>query len=160
EDLVLRGHAIECRINAEDPANGFQPSPGIIASWIPPGGRSVRLDSHAHAGYRIPSFYDSMIGKLIVHGMTRDDALATLARALGRARSPDAPPAGRTHAAFRRAAVHAEHARRHRRHRHRAGSDGGAAVPGRRSGAGRARGPASRARVLGLAPLPAAGRRG
>ena len=82
EELVLRGHAIECRINAEDPANNFQPSPGTITTWLPPGGRNIRLDSHAHAGYRIPPYYDSMIGKLIVRGRTREDALATLARAL------------------------------------------------------------------------------
>jgi acetyl-CoA carboxylase biotin carboxylase subunit len=82
EDIKIEGHSIECRINAEDPAAGFKPSPGLITTWIAPGGRNVRLDSHAHAGYRIPSFYDSMIGKLIVRGRTRDEAIATLLRAL------------------------------------------------------------------------------
>jgi acetyl-CoA carboxylase biotin carboxylase subunit len=82
EELVLDGHAIECRINAEDPADGYKPSPGLITAWIPPGGRNVRLDTHAHAGYRIPSNYDSMIGKLIVRGRTREEAIATLSRAL------------------------------------------------------------------------------
>ena len=82
EEIRIEGHSIECRINAEDPDSGFKPSPGLITTWIPPGGRNVRLDSHAHAGYRIPSFYDSMIGKLIVRGRTRDEAIATLQRAL------------------------------------------------------------------------------
>ena len=82
EEIRIDGHAIECRINAEDPDSGFKPSPGLITTWIPPGGRNVRLDTHAHAGYRIPSFYDSMIGKLIVRGRTRDEAIATLQRAL------------------------------------------------------------------------------
>jgi len=82
EEIRIEGHAIECRINAEDPDAGFKPSPGTITTWIPPGGRNVRLDTHAHAGYRIPSFYDSMIGKLIVRGRTRDEAIATLQRAL------------------------------------------------------------------------------
>jgi len=82
EEIRIDGHAIECRINAEDPDSGFKPSPGLITTWIPPGGRNVRLDTHAHAGYRIPSFYDSMIGKLIVRGRTRDGAIATLQRAL------------------------------------------------------------------------------
>ncbi|MBL8842528.1 MAG: acetyl-CoA carboxylase biotin carboxylase subunit [Planctomycetes bacterium] len=81
-DLPLRGHSIECRINAEDPASGFKPSPGLITTWIAPGGRNVRLDTHAHAGYRIPPYYDSMIGKLIVRGDTREEAIATLLRAL------------------------------------------------------------------------------
>ncbi|MSR46574.1 MAG: acetyl-CoA carboxylase biotin carboxylase subunit [Planctomycetes bacterium] len=82
EEIQLRGHAIECRINAEDPAQGFKPSPGVITTWIAPGGRNVRLDTHAHAGYRIPSHYDSMIGKLIVRGETREEAIAILLRAL------------------------------------------------------------------------------
>jgi len=82
KEIRIDGHAIECRINAEDPDSGFKPSPGLITTWIPPGGRNVRLDTHAHAGYRIPSFYDSMIGKLIVRGRTRDEAIATLQRAL------------------------------------------------------------------------------
>src|SRR5688572_9962732 len=82
EDLQLHGHAIECRINAEDPANGFKPSPGLITQWIPPGGKDVRLDTHVHTGYRIPPYYDSMIAKLIVRGPTRDEAITTLVRAL------------------------------------------------------------------------------
>src|SRR5262245_3719180 len=82
EEIGFDGHAIECRINAEDPAAGFKPSPGLITNWIPPGGRNVRLDTHAHAGYRIPPYYDSMIGKLIVRGDTREEAIATLLCAL------------------------------------------------------------------------------
>jgi len=80
EDVSARGHAIECRINAEDPQRDFHPSPARIAVWSPPRGPGVRLDTHAYAGYTIPPFYDSMIAKLIVHGRTRDEAL-TRARA-------------------------------------------------------------------------------
>src|SRR3954469_7406334 len=76
------GHAIEVRINAEDPARNFAPSPGLIAEFRPPGGPGVRLDTHAYAGYRIPPNYDSMIGKLIVHRPTRAEAIATMRRAL------------------------------------------------------------------------------
>jgi acetyl-CoA carboxylase biotin carboxylase subunit len=82
KDLVQSGHAIECRINAEDPARNFAPSPGLIAEWRAPGGPGVRLDTHAYAGYRIPPNYDSMIGKLIVHRPTRAEAIATMRRAL------------------------------------------------------------------------------
>ncbi|HEX8911293.1 MAG TPA: acetyl-CoA carboxylase biotin carboxylase subunit [Humisphaera sp.] len=77
------GHAIECRINAEDPAKNFTPSPGKIAELRLPGGPGVRLDSHVYAGYSIPPNYDSMIGKLIVHRPTRAEAIATMKRALG-----------------------------------------------------------------------------
>jgi acetyl-CoA carboxylase biotin carboxylase subunit len=82
-DVVHRGAAIECRINAEDPAAGFRPSPGVITRWQPPGGPGVRLDSHAVAGYRVPPNYDSLIAKLLVHQPTRARALATMRRALG-----------------------------------------------------------------------------
>src|SRR5579863_9428289 len=80
-DVALTGHAIECRINAEDPKT-FRPSPGKIAYYHPPGGLGVRVDSAAYAGYSIPPYYDSLIGKLIVHGRTRDEALLRLRRAL------------------------------------------------------------------------------
>jgi acetyl-CoA carboxylase biotin carboxylase subunit len=82
KDITQTGHAIECRINAEDPARNFAPSPGLIEEFRAPGGPGVRLDSHAYAGYRIPPNYDSMIGKLIVHRRTRDEAIATMKRAL------------------------------------------------------------------------------
>ena len=82
DQVPQRGHAIEVRINAEDPARNFQPQPGLIETFIPPGGPGVRLDTHAHAGYRIPPNYDSMIGKLIVHRPTRAEAIATMRRAL------------------------------------------------------------------------------
>jgi acetyl-CoA carboxylase, biotin carboxylase subunit len=82
KDIPQIGHAIECRINAEDPARNFAPSPGTIAEWRPPGGPGVRLDTHAYAGYRIPPNYDSMIGKLIVHRPTRAEAIAAMKRAL------------------------------------------------------------------------------
>ncbi|HLF94308.1 MAG TPA: acetyl-CoA carboxylase biotin carboxylase subunit, partial [Planctomycetota bacterium] len=81
-DVVWSGVAIECRINAENPSEGFKPSPGKITSYIPPGGPGVRVDSHVYAGYTIPPFYDSMIGKLIVHKRTREEAVATMKRAL------------------------------------------------------------------------------
>ena len=82
EDIRQSGHAIECRINAEDPARSFAPSPGVIEELRLPGGPGVRLDTHVYAGYRIPSNYDSMIGKLIVHRPTRAEAIATMRRAL------------------------------------------------------------------------------
>jgi hypothetical protein len=75
-DIRVNGHAIECRINAEDPDRGFMPQAGLIETFVAPGGLGVRLDSHARTGYRIPPNYDSMIGKLIVHGPTRDIAIA------------------------------------------------------------------------------------
>ena len=82
EDISVNGHAIECRINAEDPDRGFMPQAGLIEVWRPPGGPGVRLDSHATAGYRIPPNYDSMIGKLIVHGPDRETAIARMRAAL------------------------------------------------------------------------------
>ena len=82
EDVVHRGAAIECRINAEDPKRKFQPSPGKIERLIAPGGFGVRFDSHAYSGYVVPSYYDSMIGKLIVHQPTREEAIRTMLRAL------------------------------------------------------------------------------
>jgi len=82
DDVVIRGHAIECRINAEDPAKDFQPSPGLVESFVPPGGPGVRVDSHCFSGYRIPPNYDSMIGKLLVHRPTRQEAIRTMRRAL------------------------------------------------------------------------------
>lgn len=81
EDVMLVGHAIECRINAEHPET-FVPSPGMISDFHAPGGPDVRLDSAAYAGYRIPPYYDSLIGKLIVHGRTRRECLMRLRRAL------------------------------------------------------------------------------
>ena len=81
-DIQFRGHAIECRINAEDPEKDFQPSPGRIDLYVPPGGPGVRLDSHAYSGYRIPPNYDSMIGKLLVHRPDRATAIRTMLRAL------------------------------------------------------------------------------
>lgn len=81
-DVEHRGSAIECRINAEDPAAGFRPSPGQVTRWQPPGGPGVRLDSHVVAGYRVPPNYDSLMAKLLVHQPTRAQALATMRRAL------------------------------------------------------------------------------
>jgi len=82
KDIQFRGHAIECRINAEDPFDDFRPCPGRIEMYYAPGGRGVRIDSHAYAGYSIPPYYDSMIGKLITHGKDRRDAMDMMSRAL------------------------------------------------------------------------------
>jgi acetyl-CoA carboxylase biotin carboxylase subunit len=81
-DVRQRGHAIECRINAEDPEQNFRPCPGRIERMYVPGGPGVRFDSHAHPGYTVPPHYDSMIGKLIVHQATRAEAIASMIRAL------------------------------------------------------------------------------
>jgi acetyl-CoA carboxylase biotin carboxylase subunit len=83
EDIKIQGHAIECRINAENPYKNFMPCPGEIKSLHVPGGYGVRLDSAAYQGYKIPPTYDSMIGKLIVHGKDREEALCKMRRALG-----------------------------------------------------------------------------
>jgi acetyl-CoA carboxylase biotin carboxylase subunit len=82
EEVVHRGCAMECRINAEDPAAGFRPSPGLITRWQPPGGPGVRLDSHAVTGYQVPPNYDSLVAKLLVHQPNRPAALACMRRAL------------------------------------------------------------------------------
>jgi acetyl-CoA carboxylase, biotin carboxylase subunit len=80
--ILLRGHAIECRINAENPDRDFAPSPGVISTYHPPGGPGVRLDTHVYSGYRVPPFYDSLLAKLIVHGSNREEALARMRNAL------------------------------------------------------------------------------
>ncbi len=82
KDIVHRGCAIECRINAEDPAHDFRPSPGLITKWQPAGGPGVRLDTHVSQGYRVPPNYDSMIAKLLVYQPTRAEAFAVMRRAL------------------------------------------------------------------------------
>jgi acetyl/propionyl-CoA carboxylase alpha subunit len=83
-DIQFKGHAIECRINAEDPFDDFRPSPGRIEMYYQPGGRGVRVDSHAYAGYTIPPTYDSMIGKLITTGKDRREAMDRMNRACER----------------------------------------------------------------------------
>jgi acetyl-CoA carboxylase biotin carboxylase subunit len=83
EDIKIQGHAIECRINAENPSKNFMPCPGEIKSLHIPGGYGVRIDSAAYQGYKIPPTYDSMIGKLIVHGKSREEAICKMRRALG-----------------------------------------------------------------------------
>ncbi len=82
KDYKMRGHAIECRINAENPAQDFRPSPGKITSFHVPGGPGVRVDTHAYAQYQIPPFYDSLIAKVITQGRTRDEAMVRMSRAL------------------------------------------------------------------------------
>jgi acetyl-CoA carboxylase biotin carboxylase subunit len=82
EQVQFRGHAIECRINAEDPDYNFRPHPGRISAYLPPGGPGVRMDSHVYTDYEIPPYYDSLIGKLIVWGQDRPAALNRMRRAL------------------------------------------------------------------------------
>jgi acetyl-CoA carboxylase, biotin carboxylase subunit len=81
-DVTFRGHAIECRINAELPAEGFRPSPGRLVAWRPPEGPNIRVDTHCYAGYTVPLYYDSMLAKLIVYGCDRTEALERMRRAL------------------------------------------------------------------------------
>jgi acetyl-CoA carboxylase biotin carboxylase subunit len=82
EDVVLTGHVIECRINAEDPSRGFEPAPGTIEAWRPPTGEGVRVDTHVQPGYVVPPFYDSLLAKVIVRGVDRGDAIARMVQAL------------------------------------------------------------------------------
>src|SRR5699024_9509736 len=83
EDVKLDGHSIECRINAEDPAHNFRPSPGVIKNIHIPGGNGIRVDTAVYCGYEIPPFYDSMIAKLIVKSPTREEAIAKMRSAIG-----------------------------------------------------------------------------
>ena len=82
EDVVLRGHAIECRINAEDAEANFAPSTGVLTSWLPPAGPGIRLDSHCFQGYEVPPYYDSLLAKVIAWGRDRHEAVARMQRAL------------------------------------------------------------------------------
>ncbi|MEG3439999.1 acetyl-CoA carboxylase biotin carboxylase subunit [Pannus brasiliensis CCIBt3594] len=82
DQVMLRGHSIECRINAEDPDRNFRPHPGKISAYLPPGGPGVRMDSHVYTDYEIPPYYDSLIGKLIVWGENRETAIKRMKRAL------------------------------------------------------------------------------
>lgn len=82
EDIIVTGHAIECRINAEAPLEDFRPSPGRVTTWGPPQGEGIRMDSHCYPGYSVPPYYDSMIGKLIVHASDRPGAIARMRAAL------------------------------------------------------------------------------
>jgi acetyl-CoA carboxylase biotin carboxylase subunit len=82
EDVTLRGHAIECRINAEDPEQGFSPRFGAITEYLPPGGPGIRMDSHLYAGYVVPMHYDSLLAKVIAWAPTREEATRRMARAL------------------------------------------------------------------------------
>ncbi len=82
KDVAFRGHALECRINAEDPAHDFRPSPGRVVSFIPPGGPGIRVDTHVYAGYTIPPYYDSLVAKVVAWGRDRQEAIARMERAL------------------------------------------------------------------------------
>jgi acetyl-CoA carboxylase biotin carboxylase subunit len=79
----MNGHAIECRINAEDPEKNFMPCPGLVTRFLAPGGPGVRVDSHLFSGYTVPPYYDSLVAKVICWGQTREEALARMRRALG-----------------------------------------------------------------------------
>jgi len=81
-DVEIRGHAIECRVNAEDPRHDFRPSPGTVAVFVPPGGPGVRVDTHAYTGYTIPPYYDSLLAKVITWGADRAEAITRMRRAL------------------------------------------------------------------------------
>jgi len=83
EEIRMNGHAIECRINAEDPENNFMPCPGLVSRFLVPGGPGVRVDSHLFSGYTVPPYYDSLLAKVICWGQTREEALARMQRALG-----------------------------------------------------------------------------
>lgn len=83
EDVVLKGHAIECRINAENPSKNFRPCPGLITQLHTPGGNGVRVDTHIYADYKVPSNYDSMLMKIIVHGKDRKEAIEKMRSAIG-----------------------------------------------------------------------------
>ncbi|MBR3645451.1 MAG: acetyl-CoA carboxylase biotin carboxylase subunit, partial [Lachnospiraceae bacterium] len=83
EDVVLKGHSIECRINAEDPDRKFRPCPGVITDCYLPGGNGVRIDSAIYNGYEVTPYYDSMLAKLIVYGKDREEAVSKLISALG-----------------------------------------------------------------------------
>jgi acetyl-CoA carboxylase, biotin carboxylase subunit len=85
-DVRLSGHAIECRINAEDPDMGFAPSPGVVQNFHVPGGPGIRVDSHLYTGYRIPPYYDSLLAKIIAWGNNRAEAMARMHRAISEMR--------------------------------------------------------------------------
>ena len=102
KDVILRGWAMEARINAEDPTRGFAPSPGVVEAVAFPGGPFVRMDSHLYPGYKIPDAYDSLLGKLIVWGQDREEAMERLARALGELRIQGVPTTARFHEALLR----------------------------------------------------------
>jgi acetyl-CoA carboxylase biotin carboxylase subunit len=82
KNMKIRGHSIECRINAEDPAKNFLPCPGKITSFHMPGGMGIRVDTHVYAGYSVPPYYDSMVAKLIVHAPSRQEAINRILGAL------------------------------------------------------------------------------
>jgi acetyl-CoA carboxylase biotin carboxylase subunit len=91
EDVALTGHAIECRINAEDAGANFAPRPGRLQTWVAPEGEGVRIDTHCFSGYLVPPYYDSLLAKIIVHGRDRNEAVARMQEALGSLRISGVP---------------------------------------------------------------------
>src|SRR5690554_8033990 len=89
KDVVISGHSIECRLNAEDPYNNFRPSPGVVKNLVVPGGPGVRVDTHIYNNYMVPPYYDSMLAKLIVHAPTRKEAIRKMRVALEQFRSEE-----------------------------------------------------------------------
>lgn len=102
DDVRLDGHAIECRINAEDPSDGFRPSPGVIEVWEPPTGEGIRVDTHVEPGYRVPPHYDSLLCKVIAHGKNRDEACDRMIEALLSLRCEGVPTTAPMHLAILR----------------------------------------------------------
>src|SRR5690606_13925703 len=84
DEVPLVGHAIECRINAEDPEQNFRPAPGLIEKWVSPEGEGVRVDTHVRSGYEVPPYYDSLLCKVITHGDSRDQACDRMVAALSK----------------------------------------------------------------------------
>jgi acetyl-CoA carboxylase biotin carboxylase subunit len=110
-DVRLEGHAIECRINAEDPANGFRPSPGTLRVWATPApSETLRIDTHVEAGYTIPPFYDSLICKVVTRGATRDEAADRMIAALESIRCEGVPTTIPMHLAVLRSPAFRTHA--------------------------------------------------
>jgi acetyl-CoA carboxylase biotin carboxylase subunit len=101
QDVTLSGHAIECRINAEDASRGFVPGPGRLSAWSMPQGDGLRVDTHCFEGYLVPPFYDSLLAKVIAHGSSRAEAIARMDSALARCRIEGVP----TTAPFHRAVL-------------------------------------------------------
>ena len=110
EEVEMRGHAIECRINAEDPSNNFRPAPGVITRWRAPQGEGIRVDTHVTSGYEVPPYYDSLLCKVITHAPTRDAAADRMIDALGQLECEGVPTTVPMHLEILRSRAFREHA--------------------------------------------------